>query len=51
MRTATNLLVLSMSTTFILLALQAEIITRVLGFIFGGMLAIAFVLSYFKKPE
>jgi uncharacterized membrane protein required for colicin V production len=51
MKVASAFLVLAMSVTFFLLAIQAEIVTRVLGFIFGGLLALAFVASFFKKPE
>ena len=51
MKIATHLLVLAMSVTFILLALQAEAVTRVLGFTFGVLLAIAFVVSFAKKSE
>ena len=39
----TNLIVLSMSVTYFLLAIQAEIVTKVLGFTFGGLLALALI--------
>lgn len=39
----TNLVVLAMSVTYFLLAIQAEIVTKVLGFTFGGLLALALI--------
>jgi hypothetical protein len=51
MKAASLALVLAMSVTFILLALQAEPVTATLGFIFGGLLALAFVVTMVKKPE
>lgn len=39
----TNLVVLAMSVTYFLLAFQAEIVTKVLGFTFGGLLALALI--------
>jgi nicotinamide riboside transporter PnuC len=49
MRVAANLLVLAMSVTFFLLAMQAEIVTSVLGYVFGTMLVLAFIVSFAKK--
>jgi uncharacterized membrane protein required for colicin V production len=39
----TNGILLLMSVTYFLLAVQAETITKVLGFIFGSLLAFALV--------
>jgi len=51
MKLATSLLVLAMSVTFYLLAMQAEIVTAVLGYIFGTLLVLAFISTFFKKSE
>lgn len=45
----TNLVVLSMSVTYFLLAIQAEIVTAVLGFTFGGLLALALVRATIEQ--
>lgn len=45
----TNLVVLSMSVTYFLLAIQAEIVTKVLGFTFGGLLALALVRATIEQ--
>jgi len=36
-----NLIILLMAVTYILLAMQAEIVTAVLGYVFGGMMLLA----------
>ena len=36
-----NLVILLMAVTYILLAMQAEIVTAVLGYVFGGMMLLA----------
>lgn len=45
----TNLVVLLMSVTYFLLAIQAEIVTKVLGFIFGGLLALALIRATIQQ--
>jgi hypothetical protein len=49
MKHAANILVLSMSVTFFLLAMQAELVTAILGYVFGTLLILAFILSFAKK--
>jgi hypothetical protein len=46
---AANILVLAMSVTFFLLAMQAELVTAILGYVFGTLLILAFILSFAKK--
>ena len=46
-----NLLVLSMSVTYFLLAIQAEMVTKVLGFIFGSLLALALLVQVTKQGK
>lgn len=36
-----NLVILLMAVTYILLAMQAEIVTAVFGYVFGGMMLLA----------
>lgn len=43
MRIMTNIFVLAMITTYILLAVQAEPITAIFGYIFAGMLTLALI--------
>lgn len=45
----TNIVVLLMSVTYFLLAIQAETVTKVLGFIFGGLLALALVRATIEQ--
>lgn len=45
----TNIFVLLMSVTYFLLAIQAETVTKVLGFIFGSILALALVRATFEQ--
>ena len=47
----TNIVVLLMSVTYFLLAIQAEIVTKVLGFIFGGLLALALLRATFEQAR
>jgi hypothetical protein len=49
MTAAANILVLAMSVTFFLLAMQAELVTAILGYVFGTLLVLAFILSFAKK--
>jgi hypothetical protein len=46
-----NVLVLSMSVTYFLLAYQAEPVTRTLGIIFGSILALALIVSVIKQGD
>jgi uncharacterized membrane protein required for colicin V production len=46
-----NIVVLLMSVTYFLLAIQAEIVTKVLGFIFGGLLALALLRATFEQAR
>lgn len=43
-----KLFILGMAVTYFLLAYQAEPVTAVFGYIFGGLLTIAFLLSFGK---
>lgn len=45
-----RILAFSMGITFFLLAFQAEIVTAVLGYVFGSLLVLA-VLASFVKPK
>jgi hypothetical protein len=36
-----NIIILLMAVTYILLAMQAEIVTAVLGYVFGGIMLLA----------
>ena len=49
MKIAANFLILAMSVTYFLLAMQAETVTAVLGYVFGVLLALAFIVSFAKK--
>lgn len=49
MKAITGILILAMAVTYFLLAMQAEIVTAVLGYTFGVLLALAYVLSLVKK--
>lgn len=46
-----NIIVAAMSVTFFLLAGQAEPVTAVLGYIFGGILAIALISATVKQAK
>jgi hypothetical protein len=46
-----NVLVLAMSVTYFLLAVQAEIITKTFGFIFGSLLALALLVQVTKQGK
>jgi hypothetical protein len=46
-----NLLVLAMSVTYFLLAVQAEIVTKTFGFIFGSLLALALLVQVTKQGK
>lgn len=45
----TNIVVLLMSVTYFLLAIQAETVTKVMGFIFGGLLALALIRATIEQ--
>lgn len=51
MKLAGNVMVLAMAVTFILLANQAEIVTKVLGYFWGGMLFAAVVLNWSRGTK
>lgn len=46
-----NIVITAMSVTYFLLAVQAEPVTRVLGFIFGSILAIAIMRQVFIQAK
>jgi len=46
-----NLLILIMSATYFLLAMQAEPITMVLGYVFGGILFAGLMMSTWKAAR
>ena len=46
-----NLVITAMSVTYFLLAIQAETVTRVLGFIFGSILALAIIRQIFIQAK
>lgn len=50
-KTAANILVLMMSVTYFLLAVQAEIVTAVFGYVFGSLLALALLASLINKGK
>jgi uncharacterized membrane protein required for colicin V production len=45
----TNLVVMLMAVTYFLLAIQAETVTKVLGFIFGGLLTLALIRATIEQ--
>ncbi len=46
-----NLLILSMSVTYFLLAVQAEIVTKIFGFIFGSVMALSLIAQVIKQAK
>lgn len=52
MKTAVpNLVITAMAVTFFLLAVQAEPITKTLGFIFGAVLSLALIRQIFVQAK
>ena len=51
MKLVSNLLVLAMAATFALLALQAEPVTQVLGFVFSAFLFIAVIAGWNRADK
>jgi hypothetical protein len=51
MKLVSNVLVLTMAVTFALLALQAEPVTQVLGFVFSALLFIAVVVGWNRADK
>jgi fucose permease len=48
---AANVLILAMSVTYFLLAVQAEIVTKTLGYIFGSLLALTLLIAVTKQGK
>ena len=46
MKIAGNVMILAMAVTFVLLANQAEIVTKVLGYVWASLLTVAVVLNW-----
>ncbi len=46
-----NILVLLMAVTYFLLAVQAEIVTAVFGYIFGSILTLALIASVINQGK
>lgn len=46
-----NIMILLMSVTYILLALQAEIVTAILGYVFGAMLFLALLRNTWLQAQ
>jgi uncharacterized membrane protein required for colicin V production len=46
-----NVLVLAMSVTYFLLAIQAEIVTKTFGFVFGTILALTLLVQVTKQGK
>lgn len=51
MKIAANLMILGMAVTFVLLANQAEIVTKVLGYVWASLLTLAAVLNWSRATK
>ena len=51
MKIASNVLILGMAVTFVLLANQAEIVTKVLGYVWASLLTLAAVLNWSRGTK
>lgn len=47
----TNIIVLLMAVTYILLAIQAEIVTAILGYVFGSLMALALLRQTWLQSQ